>query len=211
VEIVDLLHGRGAAGATVLLGVDGTALGSRRRARFIGRNADVPLMIIALGGASEFAGVLGALPPQLLVTVERIRICKLDGARIAAPHARSELGAEPALVKLMVHAGFDSKHAGRPLYTAIVQSLRAAGASGATVLPGIWGYHGRRPPQGDRLLSLRRHVPTTTVVIDTAERAAEWFGVIDELTTEAGLVTSELVPVLISPGATAQPSREGCS
>jgi PII-like signaling protein len=206
VEIVDLLHRHGAAGATVLLGVDGTARGSRRRARFVGRNADVPLMIIALGEGSQIADVLRVLPERPLVTLERIRICKLEGASIAEPHAPAELGPEPALVKLMVHAGFDSTHAGRPLYTEIVRRLRAAGASGATVLPGIWGYYGRRPPQGDRLLSLRRHVPTTTVVIDTAKRAAEWFGVIDELTTEAGLVTSELVPVLITPAAS-EPTR----
>ena len=38
--VVDLLHRRGVAGATVLLGVDGTAHGARRRARFFGRNAE---------------------------------------------------------------------------------------------------------------------------------------------------------------------------
>src|SRR4051794_15545013 len=41
VAVVDLLHRHGIAGATVLLGVDGTAHGLRRRARFFGRNADV--------------------------------------------------------------------------------------------------------------------------------------------------------------------------
>jgi hypothetical protein len=35
--VCDLLHRRGIAGATVLLGVDGTAHGVRERARFVGR------------------------------------------------------------------------------------------------------------------------------------------------------------------------------
>jgi PII-like signaling protein len=38
-KVVDLLHHRGIAGASVLLGVDGTAEGIRQRARFFGANA----------------------------------------------------------------------------------------------------------------------------------------------------------------------------
>jgi PII-like signaling protein len=103
-------------------------------------------------------------------------------------------------VKLMVHADQDTRHAGRPLYVEIVRRLRQAKAGGATVLHGIWGYHGQRPPQGDKLLSLRRHVPTTTIVIDTPERIRPWFEIIDELTDEAGVVTSELVPAFRARG-----------
>jgi PII-like signaling protein len=39
-------------------------------------------------------------------------------------------------------------------------------------------------------------VPTTTVVVDTPERIAAAFSVIDELTTERGLVTCETIPAL---------------
>jgi len=41
VAVTDLLHRRAIAGATVLLGVDGTSGGRRVRARFFARNADV--------------------------------------------------------------------------------------------------------------------------------------------------------------------------
>jgi len=51
--ICDLLYGHGFAGAIVLLGVDGTAHGERRRARFFGRNVNVPLMIIAIGSTAQ--------------------------------------------------------------------------------------------------------------------------------------------------------------
>ena len=66
---------------------------------------------------------------------------------------------------------------------------------------GIWGYHGDRAPQGDRLLSLRRHVPATTIVVDTPERIGAWFSIIDELTDQGGVVTSELVPAFHARGA----------
>jgi hypothetical protein len=39
-----------------------------------------------------------------------------------------------------------------------------------------------------------------TVVIDTPARTRDWFGVIDRLTGEAGLVTSEIVPAFRATG-----------
>ena len=60
------------------------------------------------------------------------------------------------------------------------------------------GFHGDHPPHGDRLLQLRRHVPVVTIVVDTPERISESFEMVDELTGEAGLVTSELVPAMAS-------------
>ena len=53
--VCDLLHRRGLAGATVLLGVDGTRAGRRARARFFGRNADVPTIVVAVGSGAEIA------------------------------------------------------------------------------------------------------------------------------------------------------------
>ncbi|HEU4977515.1 MAG TPA: DUF190 domain-containing protein, partial [Solirubrobacteraceae bacterium] len=58
----------------------------------------------------------------------------------------------------------------------------------------VWGYHGAHAPHGDRFWSLRRHVPVLTVIVDTPERIRRWFAIVDELTAETGLVTSELVP-----------------
>lgn len=206
VAIVDLLRRHGLRSATVLLGVDGTAHGVRQRARFFAANAQVPLMIIAVGPGSQLRPALpevAGLLQRPLLTLERVRICKVDGARLADPHEAP--GPDDAglttWVKLMVHADHDTLHAGRPLFFEIVRRLRAAGAGGATVLHGIWGYHGDRAPQGDRLLSLRRHVPATTIVVDKPERIGAWFSIIDELTDQGGVVTSELVPAFHARGA----------
>ena len=88
IAICDVLHSRGLAGATVLLGVDGTAHGVRERARFFGRNADVPMMIITVGAGEQIAQVLpelGTLLSRPLVTLERVRVCKIDGRLLAQP------------------------------------------------------------------------------------------------------------------------------
>jgi len=51
------------------------------------------------------------------------------------------------------------------------------------------------------LLSLRRRVPVVTVVVDRPEAIQRWWRVIDEVTDETGLVTSELVPAFQAVGS----------
>jgi PII-like signaling protein len=197
--VVDLLQRHGVAGATVLLGVDGTLHGTRRRARLLGRNADVPLMLISVGDAARVAAAvaeLGGLLADPLVTWERIRVCKRDGRRLAEPRHPSETDASglPMWQKLMVYASEQARHDGRPLSAELVRRLRRAGAPGATSLRGLWGYHGDHAPHGDLFWQLRRRVPVVTVLVDTPANIRAWYEIVDELTQETGLVTSELVP-----------------
>ena len=205
VTIVDALHRHGVAGATVLLGVDGTTGGTRRRARFFAANVDVPVMVIAVGAAQPIAAALTelrALLDEPLFTLERVRVCKRDGVRLAEPEEMPASDATGLGVwqKLMVYCGEQSRHRGRPLYSELVHALRAAGAAGATSLRGVWGYHGDHEPHGDSLWQLRRRVPVVTVVVDTPERIRRWFAIVDELTAQTGLVTSEQVPALRATG-----------
>jgi PII-like signaling protein len=201
IAVCDLLHKRGIAGATVLLGVDGTAHGVRRRAQFFGRNVEVPMMIIAVGAGAEIARVLpelGGLLSRPLLTLERVTICKRDGQMLARPTALPATDEQGLALwqKLMVYASEQARHGRTPLHVALVRRLRESGASGATCLRGIWGFHGDHAPHGDRLLQLRRRVPIATIIVDTPERIAESFQIVDELTDEAGLVTSEMVPAM---------------
>ena len=96
--------------------------------------------------------------------------------------------------------GEQSRHDGRPLHSELIRALREAGAAGATSLRGIWGYHGDHKPHGDIFWQLRRRVPVVTVIVDTPERIRRWFAIVDELTDEAGLVTSEMVPAFRATG-----------
>ncbi|MGV8910730.1 MAG: DUF190 domain-containing protein [Propionicimonas sp.] len=201
VAVCDLLHRRGIAGATTMLGVDGTAHGQRARARFFGRNAEVPVMVIAVGSGERVSRVLpelGGLLRRPLVTLERVQVCKRDGDLIGAPHALPGTDEHGMALwqKLMVLTSESHLHDGQPIHRAITRRLRTDGASGSTTLRGIWGFHGDHQPHGDRTLQLGRQVPTVTVVIDTPDRIAESFKIIDELTDEHGLVTSEMVPAL---------------
>jgi PII-like signaling protein len=199
--VCDLLYRRGIAGATVLLGVDGTNRGRRTRAKFFGRNADVPMMVIALGAGERIAHVLpelGGLLHDPLITLERVRVCKRDGQLLAKPHGLPGTDEHGLAMwqKLMVYTSQSASHNGRPLNLEIIRRLRQSEAAGATSLRGVWGFHGNHAPHGDRFFQIRRHVPVVTITIDTPERTAQSFEIIDELTAEHGLVTSEMVPAM---------------
>jgi PII-like signaling protein len=154
-------------------------------------------MVISVGAAGPIGRALEAVTTMLdcpLVTLERVRVCKRDGERLATPVLPDDASPD-TWQKITVFASEQATHAGRPLYVELVRALREAGALGATALRGVWGYHGDHPPRGDRMWSIRRDVPVVTVLVDAPERMARWYDIVDELTAETGLVTSELVPV----------------
>jgi PII-like signaling protein len=199
--IVDCLHRSGLDGASVLLGLDGHAHGVRRRARFLHHNAQVPLMIISVGGHQSVTAALSellALDCEPAITLERVRVCRRDGVALGDPHAARR--ADGMWQKLVIYASEQTMHQGQPQHSALVRRLREEGAAGATVLRGLWGYHGSHQPHGERFWSLRRHVPAVTVLIDTPANAQRWYEIVAEMTDEVGLVTSELVPALRASG-----------
>ena len=202
--VCDLLHRHGFAGATVLLGVDGTAHGERRRARFFGRNVNVPLMIIAIATTTQVSAAateLAALLPNPLLTIERVRICKRDGELFARPQELPATDGQGRTLwqKLMVHTAEGTRHDGQPIHRALVRRLlQTETARGATALRGIWGFHGDHKPHGDKMFQVTRKVPVTTIIVDTPDSIARTFDIVDELTTRHGLVTSEMVPAAMS-------------
>jgi PII-like signaling protein len=204
IAICDLMYRRQLAGASVFMGVDGIARGNRQRAHFFGRNSDVPMMVIAVGSGEHIGRVLpelGGLLRRPMMTVERVRVCKRDGELLERPHALPGVDEHglPLWQKLMIYTSESARYDGKPIHRALIERLRRRKTpDGATVVRGIWGFHGDHQPHGDKLLSLSRHVPVATIVIDTPANIAESFDVVDELTRDEGLVTSEMVPALVS-------------
>ncbi len=204
VAVCEALYRRGFAGATVFLGVDGTVDGQRRRARFFSGNGDVPLMIIAVGTRDQVEEAIPELEtslPRPMFTVERIQVCKRGGQSLTRPATLPAVDDDgrPLQQKLMIYTSEDNLHDGDPIHRSIVRRLlETNSAKGATVLRGVWGFHGEDKPHGDKLFQLGRRVPLSTIVIDTPERIAASFDIVDELTATHGVVTSELVPAAVT-------------
>jgi PII-like signaling protein len=202
--VCDVLLRHGFGGASVFLGVDGTKNGQRQRARFFSRNVEIPIMIIAIGTGKQATVAIPELEAMLrqpLLTLERVQLCKRDGELVARPAAlpAADDHGRALWQKLMVYTSEATLNDGVPIHRAIVRRLfESDAASGATVLRGIWGYHGDHKPHGDKMIQLTRQMPVTTIVIDSPERIAASFDIIDGLTERHGLVTSELVPALVS-------------
>jgi PII-like signaling protein len=186
--IVSALHDHGVAGATVLLGVDGTVHGERRRAHFLRSNAAVPLMVLAVGEPGVIGAARDTLPEGMITTLERVLVCKRDGETLAT--LRHPPDADPSGLsiwqKISVFGG--------PDHAELLLRLRRVGAAGGTSLRGLWGYHGDHAPHGDSLRRLRRGAPVITELVDTPSAVREWYPIVDEMTAAGGLVTSEFVP-----------------
>lgn len=125
IAVCDLLHRRRIAGASVLLGVDGVTDGQRHRARFFGRNADVPLTIVAIGSGERIGGMLpelGALLRRPMFTLERVRVCKRDGELLERPQALPGVDEHglPLWQKLTIYTSESALHGGVPIHRGIV-------------------------------------------------------------------------------------------
>jgi PII-like signaling protein len=214
--VCELLYRREIAGATVVAGSDGVgaAHGRLQHAQFFRRDADVPLMLIAVGAGKRIALVLpelGGMFRRPLMTVEKIRLCKRDGQFVSHPRSApgtADADAEPGMtaqLKLTVYTSEAAQHDGQPVHRAIVRSLSSVGVTEVTTVRGIWGYHGDHAPHGDHFPRSAHHVPVVTTVIGAPEGISAAFDAIDPLTAERGLVTVETV-LAARPAADA-PSR----
>jgi PII-like signaling protein len=212
--VCELLYRREIAGATVVSGSDGVgaAHGRLQHAQFLRGDADVPLMVIAVGAGNRMAMLLPELGDMFrrpLMTIEKIRLCKRDGQFVSHPRSApvaTDADAEAGMtaqLKLTVYTSEAARHDGQPVHRAIVRSLISAGITEVTTVRGIWGYHGDHAPHGDHFPRPTRHVPVVTTVIGTPEGISAAFDVIDPLTAERGLVTVETV-LAMRPAADAQ-------
>jgi len=202
VDVVRTLHEHGIAGASALLGVDGVVAGTRHRAGMLSRNRQVPSLVLAVGDQQRMVAAredLSRIVRGVELTVERVRVCRRDGVELSEP----DQPGDTRWRRLTTYTSEAQLHAGVPVHRAIVQGLRAAGLTGATVLRGLWGFHGDHEPHGDRLWQLGRRVPVVTTTVDTPDRIDRAYELVAELTSDRGLVTVENVPEVFFPGADA--------
>ncbi|HEX8806530.1 MAG TPA: DUF190 domain-containing protein [Candidatus Aquilonibacter sp.] len=102
---------------------------------------------------------------------------------------------------LRIFVDEDDRYNGKPLYMAIVDALKAAGFTGATVLKGIEGYGVHKAVHAARTFDLSTNLP---ILIEVIEEEAKVFAFLPTLRAmvDEGLITLEnLELVRISRGA----------
>ena len=198
-EAIEILRRHGVAGATALLGVDGTYHGRRQRATFISPRRDAPIMIISVGRRETLTAALPELSEALdwpLVTLEGIAQLKHDGDRLEELPTTTGSDREGRSVwqTIRVYTRQSAQVNGRALYSELTRRLREAGAAGVTTIRGHWGFSSDEPPHGDKFGRFTSHSPTYTTYVDRPAKIAALWRVIDEVTVEHGIVTSLFVP-----------------
>jgi PII-like signaling protein len=97
---------------------------------------------------------------------------------------------------LRIFIGESDSNEGRPLYQAIVETLRREGLAGATVLRGIEGFGKSSRLHTSHILRLSEDLPIVIECVDTVERIEGVLPRLDEMIGD-GLVTLEKVEVRV--------------
>lgn len=88
------------------------------------------------------------------------------------------------------------EHRGRPLYEAVLLTLRERGLAGATVLRGIAGFGASTRLHTDRVLRLSGDLPVVVEVVEREEVIQDALPVLDGL-IDGGLITLERARVIL--------------
>ena len=98
-------------------------------------------------------------------------------------------------VLMRIFVGQTDRWEQKPLYSALLELLRAAGIAGATVMQGVAGFGPDSILHEARLLRLSQDLPIVVEVVDSQERIDAVLPEIDRMMS-GGLITIEKVRVV---------------
>ena len=100
-----------------------------------------------------------------------------------------------AAQRLTIYFGEDDRWQGKPLHTALLETLRQAGVAGATLTRGLAGFGAHGRIHTARLADVSADLPMVVTVVDTPERIAAVLDTVTRMVGE-GLLTVEDVIVI---------------
>lgn len=131
-------------------------------------------------------GLIEIQDTNVVKPAEVAKTAEFKGAQV--PALRRE-----GTAKLMrVFVGESDKWRDKPLYKAIVESLRANDIAGVTVYKGILGYGANRRMHKGSALSLSHDCPIMLSVVDTEENLRKVTPVLDEMVQQGLVVLSDV-------------------
>jgi PII-like signaling protein len=89
----------------------------------------------------------------------------------------------------------DARSHGKPLYAHIVETMKSAGFSGATVLKGIEGFGRRRTVHSARSADFSTHLPVLIEVFESQDKIHAFIPQLRSMLQE-GLITLENVQIM---------------
>jgi len=198
--ILNFLFYRGVSGASVVRGIAGFGADHHLHTTRIERlTEDLPIKIEFIETpekVEELLPKLHELAGTGLIEIQDTMVAK--PAETEASKKKSPKEALPAIkregkAKLMrIFVGENDRWRDKPLYQALVESMRANDVAGVTVYQGILGYGANRRIHRDTALHLSHDRPIMLSAVDTEEKLRAYFPILDEMVQQGLVVLSDV-------------------
>ena len=93
---------------------------------------------------------------------------------------------------MRIYIGENDKWHNKPLYQALVESLRANDIAGVTVYHGILGYGANRRIHQQKTMHLSHDRPIMLSIVDTEEKLRAFTPILDDMVTQGLVVLSDV-------------------
>jgi PII-like signaling protein len=196
--ILEFLFYRKVSGATVTRGVAGFGADHHMQTdRILVLTENLPMKVEFIETPEKVAELLPKLHEMVgtgLIEIQDTTIVKASESSKQAARQESAPGLKHAqTAKLMrIFVGENDKWNGKPLHTALIESMRANDIAGVTVYQGILGYGAKRRIHKDSALHLSHDRPMILSVVDTEERLRAFLPVLDDMVPQGLVVFSDV-------------------
>lgn len=195
--ILDFLFYRGVSGANVVRGLAGFGADHHMHTdRILELTVNLPMKIEFIESPEKVEELLPKLHEMAgtgLIEIQDTTVVKPAEIAKKAEHRTETHGLRrEGKAKLMrIYIGENDKWKDKPLYRAVVESLRANDIAGVTVYKGILGYGAnKRVHKSSTLLS--HDCPMMLSVVDTEENLKKMMPLLDEMVQQGLVVLSDV-------------------
>jgi PII-like signaling protein len=196
--VLDYLFYRGVSGATVVRGIAGFGADHKMHTtRILLLTENLPVKIEFVETPEKLDEILPKLHDIVspgLIEVQDTTILKpsyaLEGDKPSGLIPATKRAGKAKLMRIYI--GENDKWHDKPLYQALVESLRANDIAGVTVYQGILGYGANRRIHQQRTMTLSHDRPILLSIVDTEEKLRAFAPVLDDMVTQGLVVLSDV-------------------
>jgi PII-like signaling protein len=199
--ILDYLFYRGVSGANVVRGMAGFGADHHlHTTRILRLTENLPIKIQFVESPEKVDELLPKLHEMVgtgLIEIQDTIVVKpSETSRKSAPKDTIPALKREGKAKLMrIYIGENDKWHDKPLYQALLESMRANDIAGVTVYQGILGYGANRRIHQQKTLSLSHDRPILLSVVDTEEKLRAFLPILDDM-VQQGLVVFSNVDII---------------
>jgi PII-like signaling protein len=212
--ILNFLFYHGISGASVVRGIAGFGADHHLHTmRIEALTQDLPIKVEFIESPEKVEEVLpklhelagtGLIEIQDTLVIKPAEVSKKKASQGSLPALKRE-----GKAKLMrIFVGENDKWRNKPLYKALLESMRANDIAGVTVYQGILGYGANRRIHKDSPLHLSHDRPVMLSVVDTEEKLKGYFPILDEMVQQGLVVLSDVDIIKYTHNAATAERRE---